>query len=114
MTPLLHFRQFPREFMISVASFKSSPTQHDVYFVNYGHILEKNRRYSRVNFWVGLPCDRQVIFSESVNTTDTKLRSNHQMVIKYDLVTALPVSYLKCQHLKYENACGQAGQTRTN
>lgn len=30
--------QFPDEFMISIASFKSSPIQHVVQFVNYGAI----------------------------------------------------------------------------
>ncbi len=31
-------KHFPDEFMVSVASFKSSSTQHDVHLVNYGPI----------------------------------------------------------------------------
>lgn len=40
--PTLHliyflFIHFANEFMVSVTSVKSSSTQHDVHFVNYGH-----------------------------------------------------------------------------
>ena len=31
----------PKTFMVSIASFKSSSTQHDVHFVNYGPIYFK-------------------------------------------------------------------------
>ena len=34
-------KQFPNEFMVSVAGFKSSSTQHDAQFVNLGSICNK-------------------------------------------------------------------------
>lgn len=38
---LLVSEQFPNEFVVSIASFKSSLIQYDVHFVNYSHIKGK-------------------------------------------------------------------------
>ena len=37
-------KQFPDEFMVSTACFKSSSIHHDVLLVNYGPILKSNRQ----------------------------------------------------------------------
>lgn len=45
--PTSHFiiyylrKQFAHEFIVSVATFKSSPVQHDVHYVNYDAIMSK-------------------------------------------------------------------------
>lgn len=48
MTLLLRSALFPPEFNVSIASFKSSSTQHDVYFVNDDPILSKIEDKARV------------------------------------------------------------------
>ena len=53
-------KQFPGVFVISISCLKSSSTQHDVDFVNYGRYLESYRRWSRVRLRECLPCDWQV------------------------------------------------------